>query len=77
MVSVFKMRVRLDHSIESVMMSDMRMVTYDLLVRLCYLFHRIPGRYAIVRTMIYSGVMLCYGFRDLAIGPVTVYGVML
>ena len=33
--------------------------------------------FVIVRTKIYSGVMMCYGFRGLAIGPVTVYGVMM
>ena len=39
--------------------------------------HRIPGRLCFVRVMTYSGVMLCYGSRDLAIGPGSVYGVML
>ena len=33
--------------------------------------------FVIVRAIIYSGVMMCYGFRGLAIGPVTVYGVMM
>ena len=39
--------------------------------------HRFPGRFVIVRTMIKFGSMLCYGSRDLAIGPGSVYGVML
>ena len=38
---------------------------------------RYPGRLCFVRVMTYSGVMLCYGSRDLAIGPGSVYGVML
>ena len=33
--------------------------------------------FVIVRAITYSGVMMCYGFRGLAIGPVTVYGVMM
>ena len=43
-----------------------------LLVPLYDSVHRFPGRFCDRAPYAKFGSMLCYGFRDLAIGPVTV-----
>ena len=58
----------------------MHIVAHDS-ARACgyHLVHRIPGRLCIVRTMLYSGVMLCYGSPSSSLeGRVPfIFGVML